>query len=134
MFVYTPKGDIVELATGSTPIDFAYKIHTELGHRCIGGKVNGRLVGLDTALQNGDTVEIMTSKVERGPSPDWLNANLGYVKSASARQKVRQWFNHQARGSNIERGRDKLRKELRRLNLPTPRRRGLEPGQVRQYG
>ena len=117
VFVYTPKGDIVELGAGSTPVDFAYKIHTELGHRCMGGKVNGRLVSLDTALQNGDTVEIMTTKSNRGPSPDWLNPNLGYVKSASARQKVRQWFNHQARGSNIDRGRDKLRKELRRLNL-----------------
>ena len=117
VFVYTPKGDIVELGAGSTPVDFAYKIHTELGHRCMGGKVNGRLVSLDTALQNGDTVEIMTTKSNRGPSPDWLNPNLGYVKSASARQKVRQWFNHQARGSNIERGRDKLRKEMRRLNL-----------------
>ena len=117
VFVYTPKGDIVELGAGCTPVDFAYKIHTELGHRCMGGKVNGRLVGLDTALQNGDTVEIMTTKSNRGPSPDWLNPNLGYVKSASARQKVRQWFNHQARGPNIERGRDKLRKELRRLNL-----------------
>ena len=117
VFVYTPKGDIVELAAGSTPIDFAYKIHTELGHRCAGGKVNGRLVSLDTALQNGDTVEIMAAKSERGPSPDWLNPNLGYVKSAGARQKIRQWFNHQARGSNIERGRDKLRRELRRLNM-----------------
>ena len=117
VFVYTPKGDIVELAAGSTPIDFAYKIHTELGHHCMGGKVNGRLVSLDTPLQNGDTVEIMTTKSNRGPSPDWLNSNLGYVNSASARQKVRQWFHRQARGSNIERGRDKLRKELRRLNL-----------------
>ena len=117
VFVYTPKGDIVELGAGSTPIDFAYKIHTQLGHRCMGGKVNGRLVGLDTPLQNGDTVEIMTTKSNRGPSPDWLNPNLGYVKSASARQKIRQWFNYQARGSNIERGREKLRKELRRLNL-----------------
>ena len=117
VFVYTPKGDIVELAAGSTPIDFAYKIHTELGHHCMGGKVNGRLVSLDTPLQNGDTVEIMTTKSNRGPSPDWLNSNLGYVNSASARQKVRQWFNYQARGSNIERGKDKLRKELRRLNL-----------------
>ena len=124
VFVYTPKGDIVELAAGSTPVDFAYKIHTELGHHCMGGKVNGRLVGLDTPLQNGDTVEIMTTKTNRGPSPDWLNPNLGYVKSASARQKVRQWFNHQARGGNIERGRDKLRKELRRLNL------NLDDGEV----
>jgi GTP pyrophosphokinase len=117
VFVYTPKGDIVELASGSTPVDFAYKIHTELGHRCIGGKVNGRLVSLDTTLQNGDTVEIMASKSERGPSPDWLNPSLGYVKSASAREKVRQWFHRQARGSNISRGREILRRELRRHNL-----------------
>ena len=82
----------------------------------MGGKVNGRLVSLSTALQNGDTVEILASKVERGPSPDWLNPNLGYVISASARQKVGQWFRRQARGSNITRGRELLRKELRRLN------------------
>jgi GTP pyrophosphokinase len=117
VFIYTPKGAIVELTAGSTPIDFAYKIHTELGHGCIGGKVNGRLVSLDTVLQNGDTVEIMTSRSNRGPSPDWLNPSLGYVKSASARQSVRQWFRRQARGSNINRGKEILRKELRRLNL-----------------
>ena len=117
VFVYTPKGDIVELTSGSTPIDFAYKIHTDLGHRCSGGKVNGRLMSLDTPLQNGDTVEILVSKSDRGPSPDWLNPSLGYVSSASARQKVRQWFRRQARGSNIQRGRDIMRKELRRLNL-----------------
>ena len=117
VFVYTPKGAIVELTAGSTSIDFAYKIHTELGHRCSGGKVNGRLVSLDTILQNGDTVEILTSKSSRGPSPDWLNPSLGYVNSASARQSVRQWFHRQARGSNINRGKEILRKELRRLNL-----------------
>ena len=117
VFVYTPKGHIIELASGSTPVDFAYKIHSELGNRCIGGKVNGRLVSLDTQLQNGDTVEIMASKAERGPSPDWLNPNLGYVRSAHAREKVRQWFHRQARGSNIIRGKDLLRRELRRLNL-----------------
>ena len=117
VFVYTPKGAIVELAAGSTPIDFAYKIHTELGHRCGGGKVNGRLVSLDTPLQNGDTVEILTSRAGRGPSPDWLNPSLGYVNSAGARQSVRQWFNRQARPSNIHRGKEILRKELRRLNL-----------------
>ena len=117
VFVYTPKGAIVELASGSTPVDFAYKIHSELGNRCIGGKVNGRLVSLDTQLKNGDTVEIMASKAERGPSPDWLNPNLGYVRSAHAREKVRQWFRRQARGSNIIRGKDLLRRELRRLNL-----------------
>ena len=117
VFVYTPKGDIVELSSGSTPIDFAYKIHTQLGHRCVGGKVNGRLVGLDTVLQNGDTIEIMTTKTERGPSPDWLNPSLGYVNSASGRGKVRQWFKQQARDSNIGRGKDILRREIRRMTL-----------------
>jgi GTP pyrophosphokinase len=124
VFVYTPKGDIVELTAGSTPIDFAYKIHTQLGNRCIGAKVNGRLVALNTPLKNSDTVEIMASKVERGPSPDWLNPNLGYVTSASARQRVRQWFHRQERGTNIQRGRDVLRRELRRLNLK------LEDGEI----
>ncbi|MCI0800058.1 MAG: bifunctional (p)ppGpp synthetase/guanosine-3',5'-bis(diphosphate) 3'-pyrophosphohydrolase, partial [Chloroflexi bacterium] len=116
VFVYTPKGEIVELTSGSTPIDFGYKIHTDLGHKCIGAKVNGRLVSLDTELQHGDTVEILTSKGDRGPSLDWLNPNRGYVRSASARQKVRQWFRRQARGSNIQRGRELLRRELRRIS------------------
>ena len=117
VFVYTPKGAIVELSAGSTPIDFAYKIHTELGHKCSGGKINGRLVSLDTTLHNGDTVEIITTKAPRGPSPDWLNPNLGYVNSAGARQSIRQWFHKQARGSNINRGKDILKKELRQLSL-----------------
>lgn len=118
VFVYTPKNEIRELPAGSTPIDFAYRIHTELGHRCIGAKVNGRLVSLDTALKNGDTVEVLTSKVARGPSLDWLNPHLGYVKTANARQAIRAWFRRQERGTNIERGRDLLKKELRRLNAP----------------
>ena len=116
VFVYTPKGRIVELAAGSTPVDFAYKIHTELGHRCIGAKVNGKLMSLDTTLQNGDTVEIMSTKSDRGPSLDWLNPNRGYVSSANARQSIRQWFRRQERGANIQRGRELLRRELRRLN------------------
>ena len=117
VFVYTPKGRIVELTAGSTPIDFAYKIHTELGHRCVGSKVNGKLVSLDTTLENGDTVEIMNTKSERGPSLDWLNSNRGYVRSAHARQSIRQWFRRQERGTNIQRGREILRREMRRLNL-----------------
>ena len=117
VFAYTPKGDIIELPSGATPIDFAYKIHTELGHRCIGGKVNGRLVALDCQLNNGDTVEILTTKAARGPSLDWLNPNLGYVRSASAQQTIRQWFRKQARGVNIQRGREFLRKEFKRLNV-----------------
>lgn len=116
VFVYTPKGELKELPAGSTPLDFAYRIHTEIGHRCIGGKINGKLVQLNSELQSGDTIEIMTSKTVRGPSMDWLNPNLGYVKTASARDKVRQWFNRQARQSNIHRGRDIFIKQLRRLN------------------
>ena len=116
VFVYTPKGRIVELTSGSTPIDFAYKIHTEMGHRCVGAKVNGKLTALDTPLENGDTVEIFTTKSDRGPSLDWLNPNRGYVMSAGARQSVRQWFRKQERGTNIQRGKEVLRRELRRLN------------------
>ena len=117
VFVYTPKGRIVELTAGSTSIDFAYKIHTELGHRCVGAKVNGRLVSLDTQLQNGDTVEIMSTKSDRGPSLDWLNPNRGYVRSAHARQNIQLWFRRQERGTNIQRGREMVRREMRRLNL-----------------
>jgi guanosine-3',5'-bis(diphosphate) 3'-pyrophosphohydrolase len=116
VFVYTPKNEIKELPNGSTPIDFAYRIHTELGHRCIGAKVNGRLVSLDTQLRNGDTVEVLTSKVARGPSLDWLNPHAGYAKTAGARHAIRSWFRRQERGANIERGREQLRRELRRLN------------------
>ena len=117
VFVYTPKGEIRELPKGCTPLDFAYRIHTDLGHRCIGAKVNGKLVPLYTQLSNGDTVEIMTSKVARGPSLDWLNANLGYVNTANAREKVRQWFRKQERSASIQRGKELLNKELKRLSL-----------------
>ena len=116
VFVYTPKGRIVELTSGSTPVDFAYKIHTDLGHRCIGAKVNGKLVALDTTLENGDTVEVLHSKSDRGPSLDWLNSNRGYVRSAGARQSVRAWFRRQERGTNIQRGKEVLHRELSRLN------------------
>ena len=117
VFVYTPKGDIRELPAGSTPIDFAYRIHTDLGHRCIGGKVNGKLVPLYTQLKNGDTVEILTSKLERGPSLDWLNTNLGYANTANARQRIRLWFRRQQRSANIRRGKELLSKELHRLSV-----------------
>ncbi len=116
VFVYTPKNEIRELPAGATPIDFAYRIHTQIGHKCIGAKVNGRLVALNTPLKNGDTVEVLTSKVARGPSLDWLNPHLGYVKTASARQAIRSWFRHQERDTNIERGRAVLKKELKRLS------------------
>ena len=116
VFVYTPKNDIKELPAGATPIDFAYRIHTELGHRCIGAKVNGKLVALDTPLRNGDTAEILTSKVARGPSLNWLNPHMGYVRTATARQAIRAWFRRQRRDESLKRGRELLRKELRRLN------------------
>ncbi len=117
VFVYTPKGDIREMAAGSTPIDFAYRIHTDLGHRCIGSKVNGKLVPLDYQLKNGDTIEILASKAARGPSLDWLNSNLGYVKTAHAKEKVRQWFHRQTRDVNIQRGKELFNKEMRRLGV-----------------
>ena len=117
VFVYTPKGELKELPTGASPLDFAYRIHTDIGHRCIGAKVNGKLVPLHYELQNGDTVHIMTSKTARGPSRDWLNPNLGYIKTTSAREKIRQWFNRQERKSNIEEGRELFQKQLRRLNV-----------------
>lgn len=126
VFVYTPKGDIVELAAGSTPIDFAYKIHTDLGHRISGAKVNGRLVSLDTPLENGDTVEIVAGKTGRGPSPDWLNPARGYVATNSARQKIRSWFNRQARSANIARGRDLMRREMHRMGVKMSDREVLE--------
>lgn len=117
VFVYTPKGEIKEMPAGSTPIDFAYRIHTDLGHRCIGGKVNGRLVSLNYQLQNGDMVEIIPSKTERGPSRDWLNPNVGYVRTNQAREKIRQWFRKQERAENLVKGREMLDKGLRRLGV-----------------
>jgi guanosine-3',5'-bis(diphosphate) 3'-pyrophosphohydrolase len=117
VFVYTPKGEIKELPRGATPLDFAYRIHTDLGHRCIGAKVNGRLVSLDYQLRNGDTIEIMTTKAGRGPSLDWLNPNLGYVNTNQARERIRQWFRRREKTENIERGREILEKELRRLGV-----------------
>ncbi len=116
VYVFTPRGQAIELPVGSTPIDFAYRVHTEIGHRCRGAKVNGRLVSLNYQLQNGDQVEILTTK-RGGPSRDWLNPELGYVRTARARQKIRQWFRRQAREQNIERGRELVEKELRRLGL-----------------
>lgn len=115
VYVYTPKGDLKELPAGSTPIDFAYLIHTDIGHRCVGAHVNGKLVSLQYELKNADSVEIVTSKTIRGPSLDWLNSNLGYIKTNSARQKIRQWFNRQEQKINIQRGKDLYSKQVRRL-------------------
>jgi GTP pyrophosphokinase len=124
VFVYTPKGEIKDLPAGSTPLDFAYRIHTELGHNCVGAKVNGRLVALNHQLQNGDIVEIVTSRTSRGPSRDWLNADLNYLKTNHAREKVRQWFKRRERDENIDRGRELLEKEFRRLGLSLADRQG----------
>jgi len=117
VYVFTPKGEIKELPNGATPLDFAYRIHTEVGHRCVGAKVNGRLVPLNAALHNGDIVEIITAKTTRGPSRDWLNPALGYLKTANAREKVRQWFRKQQREESITRGRELVEKELQRLGV-----------------
>ena len=111
VFVFSPRGDIVDLPPGSTPVDFAYRVHTELGHRTIGAKVNGRMVPLDTELKTGDKVEILTTKVAHGPGRDWLT----FVGSANARQKIRQWFKRQKREENIARGRELLETELHKL-------------------
>jgi GTP pyrophosphokinase len=119
VFVYTPKGEIKPFPKGATPLDFAYRIHTDLGHRCIGAKINGRLVPLNYELKNSDIVDIMVSKGEKAPSLDWLNSDLGFVKTAHAKEKIRAWFKKQERVQNIERGRAILEKERKRLGLDT---------------
>jgi GTP diphosphokinase / guanosine-3',5'-bis(diphosphate) 3'-diphosphatase len=117
VYVFTPKSEIKELPNGATPLDFAYRIHTDVGHKCVGAKVNGRMVSLDYRLQNGDIVEIVTARGSKGPSRDWLNPNLGYINTANAREKIRQWFRRQQREENIARGRELVEKELKRLGL-----------------
>ncbi|MDE2822813.1 MAG: bifunctional (p)ppGpp synthetase/guanosine-3',5'-bis(diphosphate) 3'-pyrophosphohydrolase [Chloroflexota bacterium] len=116
VFVYTPKGELKEMPAGATPVDFSYRIHTDVGHRCIGAKVNGKLVPLQYHLQIGDMVEIITSKSVRGPSRDWLNENKGYLKTSHARSKVRQWFNRQERKASVQTGREVFTREIRRLD------------------
>ncbi len=119
VFVYTPKGEIKDLPKGSTPLDFAYRVHTELGHFCIGTKVNGKLVPLNYQLKNGDVVEILTTRGGKGPSRDWLRPNLGYVNTSGAREKIRQFFKKQARAENIERGKELLDIEFKRIGIKT---------------
>ncbi|MFC2008017.1 RelA/SpoT family protein [Chloroflexota bacterium] len=121
VFVYTPKGEIKDLPKGATPLDFAYRIHTELGHRCIGAKVNGKLVPFSYELKNGDVVSIVAAKGSKGPSRDWLNPLSGYIKTSHARGKIRAWFKKQQRAENIERGRELLEKELRHLGIKIER-------------
>lgn len=115
--VLTPKGDIIDLPYGATPIDFAYHIHTEVGHQCRGAKVNGRIVPLNYQLKNGDQVEILTAK-RGGPSRDWVNPHLNYIKTSRARSKVRHWFRYQDFEKNVSDGRIVLERELRRLGVP----------------
>ena len=119
VYVFTPRGDVIDLPRNSTPIDFAYRVHTELGHRCRGAKINGRLVSLDFQLRNGDQVEVISAK-RGGPSRDWINANMGYVATTRARGKIRTWFRKQARDENIAQGRQILEKDLRRLSVVQP--------------
>jgi GTP diphosphokinase / guanosine-3',5'-bis(diphosphate) 3'-diphosphatase len=111
VFVFTPKGDVRSLPMGSTPVDFAYRVHTDVGHHCIGAKVNSRMVPLDYHLQNGDIVEVLTTKGAHAPSRDWLS----FVKTSSAREKIRSWFKKERREENVQKGRELLDKEFRRL-------------------
>ncbi|WP_426567115.1 RelA/SpoT family protein [Angustibacter sp. McL0619] len=118
VYVFTPKGDVVALPAGATPVDFAYAVHTEVGHRTIGGRVNGRLVPLESTLENGDVVEVLTSKAATaGPSRDWL----AFVKSPRARNKIRQWFSKERREEAIDRGKDEIAKVMRKQHLPLQR-------------
>ncbi|WP_406509440.1 RelA/SpoT family protein [Streptomyces sp. NBC_00212] len=118
VFVFTPKGDVIALPAGSTPVDFSYAVHTEVGHRTIGARVNGRLVPLESTLDNGDLVEVFTSKAAgAGPSRDWL----GFVKSPRARNKIRGWFSKERRDEAIEQGKDAIARAMRKQNLPIQR-------------
>ncbi len=118
VFVFTPKGDVISLPVGATPVDFAYAVHTEVGHRCIGARVNGRLVPLESKLDNGDTVEVFTSKAQNaGPSQDWLS----FVASPRARNKIRQWFSKERREEAIEQGKDAIARTMRKQGLPIQR-------------
>jgi GTP pyrophosphokinase len=116
VYVFTPRGDIIDLSAGSTPIDFAYHVHTDIGHRCRGARVNGKLVPLYQELKTGDQVEILTAK-RGGPSRDWLNPNLGLVKTQRARSKIRAWFKKQEDEQNLAQGRAALERELQRLGI-----------------
>ncbi len=116
VFVFTPTGEVVSLPRGATPVDFAYSIHTAVGNKCVGAKVNGRIVPLSTELESGDFVEIMTSSASRGPSRDWLQL----VRTSEARSKIRSWFKHEFKDENMAKGHDMLEKEAKRLGYQWP--------------
>ncbi len=116
IYVFTPRNDIIDLPEDATPIDFAYHIHTEVGHRCRGAKVNGKMISLEHRLQTGDRVEVITAN-RGGPSLDWLNSDFGFIKTHRARQKIRQWFRKQDREKNIGLGREAIDRELKRLGM-----------------
>ncbi len=116
IYVFTPNGKVIDLPYGSTPLDFAYRVHTEVGHRCRGAKVNGKIIPLTKELQNGQLIEILTTK-HGGPSRDWLNPNLGYIHSAKARAKVKQWFKQLNYDANVAEGRNIVEQELTRLGV-----------------
>ncbi len=117
VFVHTPKGDVRVLPAGSTPIDFAFRIHTDLGYNCVGAKINGKMVPLNTQLKNGDVIEVIRSRTPKGPSRDWLLPSMGYLGSSHSRQKVRQWFRRERRDENIDRGREHIEREMKRLGI-----------------
>ncbi|MGD0750894.1 MAG: bifunctional (p)ppGpp synthetase/guanosine-3',5'-bis(diphosphate) 3'-pyrophosphohydrolase [Anaerolineales bacterium] len=131
VYVFTPHGDIIDLPAGSTPIDFAYHVHTNVGNRCRGAKVNNKLIPLDYELQTGEQVEILTAK-QGGPSRDWLNPSLGLVKTQRARSKIRAWFKKQDQDQNIVQGKEMLVHEIQRLGLPELDENGLN-GLARQF-
>ena len=114
VYVFTPKGDVVELPAESTPIDFAYRVHTNVGNKCVGAKIDGRIVPLDYKLQNGNIVEILTSSNSNGPSRDWINI----VKTPNAKSRIRQWFKKERREENIQRGTEILEKEFKKYHIP----------------
>ncbi len=116
VYIFTPRGDIIDLPSGATPIDFAYHVHTEIGNRCRGAKINGKLVSLDYALKTGDQVEILTAK-QGGPSRDWLNSSLGLVRTQRAKSKIRNWFKKQDRNQNATQGKLMLEREIKRLGI-----------------
>ncbi|MBM3151349.1 MAG: bifunctional (p)ppGpp synthetase/guanosine-3',5'-bis(diphosphate) 3'-pyrophosphohydrolase [Chloroflexi bacterium] len=125
VYIFTPRGDIIDMPAGSTPVDFAYHVHTDIGNRCRGAKVNGKLMPLDYELKTGEQVEILTTK-QGGPSRDWLNTSLGLVRTQRARSKIKAWFKRQNREKNLAEGRSLLEREIQRLGLPQVDDQGIE--------